>query len=108
MTYTVSSEAINSAPANDKLQDTVSTYLWGGGVVNRQIKKGLLLRMSVENFIKFVHIWQSYKQERGCLVYVMRLATTLLKDKTTMFLLVTLSYIHRLKNSLADSAVNLS
>jgi len=28
---------------NDKLQDSVATYLRRGGVVNKQIKKGLLL-----------------------------------------------------------------
>ena len=30
--------------------------------------------------VKFVNILQSYKQERGCLMYFVRLATTLLKD----------------------------
>jgi len=29
--------------------------------VNSQIKKGLLLRMSVKNMLKSVNIWQSYK-----------------------------------------------
>jgi len=28
-----------------------------------------------------VNIWQSYKQEGGCLVHFVRLATTLLKDE---------------------------
>jgi len=28
---------------NDKLQGSVATYFWCGGVVNNQIKKGLLL-----------------------------------------------------------------
>jgi len=60
------------------------TALWNinrcGGVVNNQIKKGLLLSVSVK-FFKSVNIWQSYKQERGCLVYFARLANTLLKDE---------------------------
>jgi len=30
---------------------------------------------------KSVNIWQSYKQERGCLVHFARLANTLLKDE---------------------------
>jgi len=30
-------------------------------------------------FLKSVNIWKSYKQERGCLMYFVRLATTLLK-----------------------------
>jgi len=29
-----------------------------------------------------VNIWQSYKQEGGCLVHFVRLATTLPKDET--------------------------
>ena len=43
---------------NDKLQGTVPTYLKCGGVVNDQIKKGLLLSLSVKK-IKSVNIWQS-------------------------------------------------
>jgi len=31
---------------NDKLQGSVATYLMCGGVVNNQIKKGLLLNVS--------------------------------------------------------------
>jgi len=51
---------------NDKLQGTVAAYLRCGGVVNNQIKKGLLLSVSVNSF-KSVNIWQSYKKERGSL-----------------------------------------
>jgi len=51
---------------NDKLQGSVATYLRRGGVVNNQIKKGLLFSLWV-NFFKLVNIWQSYKQERDCL-----------------------------------------
>ena len=32
-------------------------------------------------FFKSVNIWQSYKQERGCLMYFAHLANTLLKDE---------------------------
>ena len=35
---------------NDKLQGSVATYLRCGGVVNNQIRKGLLLSLSV-NFL---------------------------------------------------------
>jgi len=59
----------------DKLQGNVATYLRCGGIVNNQIKKGLLLSMSVI-FFKSVNIWQSYKQERGCLMHFVRLADT--------------------------------
>jgi len=53
---------------NDKLQGSVATYLKCGGVVNNHIRKGLLLSLSVI-FFKSVNIWQSYKQERDCLVH---------------------------------------
>jgi len=80
---------------NDKLQGSVATCLRCGGVVNDQIKKGLLLSLS-EKKLKSVIIWQSYKQERDCLVH---LANTLLKTEkvheTITLLLVTLPNIHR-------------
>jgi len=50
------------------------------GVVNNQIKKGLLLSVRVI-FFKLANIWQSYKQKRGCLMHFARLANTLLKDE---------------------------
>jgi len=65
---------------NDKLQGSVATYLRCGGVVNNQIKKGLLLSMWVKK-LKSVNIWQSYKQEHGCLVHFACLANTLLEDE---------------------------
>ena len=64
---------------NNKLQGSLATYLRHGGLVNNQIKKGLLLSLS-EIFFKKVNIWQSYKQGRDCLVHFVRLANTLLKD----------------------------
>jgi len=33
-----------------------------------------------EKMFKLVNIWQSYKQERDCLVHFVRLANALLKD----------------------------
>jgi len=66
---------------NYKLQGSVATYLRYGGVVNKQIKEGLLLSLRVKNFFKSMNIWQSYKQERGCLMHFARLANTLLKDE---------------------------
>jgi len=36
---------------NDKLQGSAATYLRWGGVVNKQIKKGLLLSPSVNFFL---------------------------------------------------------
>ena len=66
---------------NDKLQGSVATYFRYGEVFNNQIKKGLLLSLRVKNFLQSVNIWQSYKQERDCLVHFARLANTLLKDE---------------------------
>jgi len=61
---------------SDKLQGSVATYLRCGGVVNNQIKNGLLMSVRLKFFLKSVNIWQSYKQER-------RLANTLLKDEVS-------------------------
>ena len=55
---------------SDKLQSSVATYSRCGGVVNNQIRKGLLLNVS-----------QSYEQERGRFVHFVRGANTLLKDE---------------------------
>jgi len=41
----------------------VPKYLKCDEVVDNQIKKGLLLRLSVKNSLKSVNIWQSYKQK---------------------------------------------
>ena len=54
---------------NDKLQGSVAAYLRCGGVANKQIKKGLLLTLRVKIVFKSVNIWQSYKQERDCLMH---------------------------------------
>ena len=84
---------------NDKLQGSVATYLRCGGVVNNQIKKGLLLSVSEIFFFKSVNIWQSYKQERDCFVYFLHLLAVCWPSaqvhETIKFLLVTLSNIHR-------------
>ena len=63
---------------NDKLQGSAAAYLRSGGVVNNQIKKGLLLSLWV-NFLYLCR--QSYKQERGCLMHLACLANILLKDE---------------------------
>ena len=57
---------------NSKLQGSVTIYIRCGGVVNKQIKKGLLLSMGVKKKLKSVNIWQSYNQERDCLVHFLR------------------------------------
>ena len=66
---------------NYKLQGSVATYLRYGGVVN-QIKQGLLL--SQWKKLKSVNFWQSYKQERGCLMHFVYLANALLKDEESL------------------------
>jgi len=60
-----------------------------------------------------VNIWQSYKQEGGCLVHFVRLATTLLNVEEvhdTIHLVARnyAKYSSIKKNSLADSAINYS
>jgi len=69
---------------NDKLQGSVATYLRCGGVVNNQIKKGLLLSLKVKKMLKSVNIWQSYKQERGCLVHFLRLLAKKIRPRVTL------------------------
>ena len=49
-------------------------------MVGLLIEIGLLLTVRVK-FFKSLNIWQSYKQERGCLMHFARLANTLLKDE---------------------------
>jgi len=41
----------------------------------------LLLSLRVKKSLKSVNIWQSYKQERGCLTHFAPLANTLKKTK---------------------------
>jgi len=58
-----------------------------------------------EKKLNSVNIWQSYKQERGCLVHLKRLTNTLLKDEESaqdnhVFLLVPLPNIHRFKKKI--------
>ena len=66
---------------NDKLQGSVATCFRYGGVVNNQVKNGLLLSVRAKFiFFKSVIIWQSCKQECGRLMHFVRLANTLLKD----------------------------
>jgi len=60
---------------NDKLQGSVAAYIRCGGVVNNQIKKGLLLSLRVKKTIlKSVNIWQSCKQKSDCLAHFHLLA----------------------------------
>jgi len=66
---------------NDKLQGSVATYLRCDGSFYNQIKKGLLMSLRVKEVLKSVNIWQSNKQECGCLMHFARLTNTLLKDE---------------------------
>ena len=56
---------------NDKLQGSVATHFEGvvGLLISYRIKKGLLLNLLSEKCLKSVNIWQSYQQERDCLVH---------------------------------------
>ena len=58
---------------NDKLKGSLAAYIRCDGVVNNQIKKGLLLSLPVKNILNR-RIWRSYKQEHDCLVHFLRLS----------------------------------
>jgi len=64
--------------------------------------------------VSVASIWQSYKQERGCLMHFAHLANTLLKDESArdnhFFACNFAKYspILKLFFSLSDSAINLS
>ena len=68
-----------------------------------------------EFFFKSVNIWQSYKQERRCLMHYARLANTLLKDEESarnnnvIACSLTSPNIHRFLKffTLSDSSINL-
>jgi len=49
------------------------------GLLITKLKR--FIAASVSGFFKPMTIWQSYKQERGCLMHFARLANTLLKDE---------------------------
>jgi len=63
---------------NDQLQGSVATYLKCVGVVKNQIKR-FIAESASEKKLKSANIWQSYKQERDCLMFVARLTNTLLE-----------------------------
>jgi len=101
---------------DDKLQGSVATYLRYGGVVDKQIKKGLLLSLPAD-FFTSVNIWQSYKQEHGCLVHFVCLQATIYTAKrrrkctaqSTFFVRNYAKYSPILKIVLlTDSAIDLS
>ena len=43
------------------------------GVVNNQVKKVFIAKSASEKFLKSVNIYQTYKQERGCIEHFLRL-----------------------------------
>jgi len=81
---------------NDKLQGSVATYLRFGGIL---ITKWFIAECVGEFLFKSVNTWQSYKQERGCLMTLRAWPTHCYKPKKVheiiTFLLVTLLNIHR-------------
>jgi len=65
---------------NDKLQGSVATYLRCGGLLITELRNVYCCVCERTIFFKSVNIWQSHKQERGCLVHYALLANTPLKD----------------------------
>ena len=63
---------------NDQLQGSVAAFSMCAGIVKNQINKGLLLSLWVQK-LQLLNIWQSYPQERNCLVHFVCLANALLK-----------------------------
>jgi len=57
----------------DKLQGSVAAHLICDGVVNNQIEKGYIAESESKKKLKSVNIWQSYKQDHGCLMHFLRL-----------------------------------
>jgi len=77
----------------------------------RVCQKSRLLHYLVNDFFKSVNIWQSYKQESGCLVHFAHLANTLLKDEESardnhVLACNFAKYLPIKNNSLTDSAIN--
>ena len=68
---------------NNNLQGSVATHLAYGGVVNNQIKNGLLLSLSVKK-IKIGEYLAKLPARSGCIVHFVHLATTLLKDEESV------------------------
>ena len=58
---------------NDILQGSVATYLRCGGLLITKLKRFIAECVSEKNIFKSVNIWQSYQQERDCLVHFLRL-----------------------------------
>jgi len=69
---------VRKQATNDKLPGSVATCLRCGGVVNNQIEKGLLPSLPLEK-IKVGQYLASYKEEGGCLVDFVHMATISLK-----------------------------
>ena len=68
---------------NDKLQCSVASLHISrvvGLLIAKLRKVYISASLRVKKMLKSVNIWQSYKQDRDCLVHIARLANTLLKD----------------------------
>jgi len=67
---------------NDKLQCSVASLHISRlvGLLITKLRKVYCSESASEKILKSVNIWQSYKQDRDCLVHIARLANTLLKD----------------------------
>jgi len=74
---TLPCETLMSAKqANDKLQGSVATMYMSLLVIKLRN-----VYLWVKKKLKSVNFWESYKQERGCLMHFVRLVNTLLKEE---------------------------
>ena len=86
---------------NDKLQDSVATYLRCDGVVNNQIKKGLLLSLWVKKIM-----WLSRALSSSFSSVLARCAKCMRQSRSCLWLCQIFTYLKKI--SLRDSAINLS
>jgi len=61
-------------------QGSVATYLRCGGFISNHFTTDLLLSLPVKQFLKYVNIWQTYRQD-GCFTHCVGLGTVLHKDE---------------------------
>jgi len=65
---------------NDKSQVSIATCLRCGKLFSNHFTTDLLLSFLVKEFLKFVNIWRSYRQE-GCFTRSVRVGTVLHKGE---------------------------
>jgi len=69
---------VTKQATNNKLHGSVDTRLRCGGVVNNTVIRGFAATsVGEKKVLKSANIWESYEQERGCLVHVVAITSQL-------------------------------